>query len=56
MMHEDEYEAKYEEPVIEKRIVGFSGIDPDRKVTVELIEEALIERINLITEISCGGE
>lgn len=53
-MGNDAWEEKYFKPVVEKKIVGFSGIDPQRKLSEE--EEETIERtVDEIVEQKVSG-
>lgn len=52
----DEIEDKYEEPCVERKIIGNSGLDPDRKTVRSDVEEIISERLNMITTIVAGGE
>lgn len=52
----EETEDKYEEPRVERKIVGYSGLDPDRKTDRGDVEEIISERLNMITTISSGGD
>lgn len=51
----DEIEDKYEEPCVERKIIGYSGLDPDRKTVRSDVEEIISERLNMITTIVAGG-
>ncbi len=50
----DEWDEKYEKPVIERKIVGFSGIDPSRKLMSpeekEEIEHVVEEKVEEAVE------
>ena len=58
----DEWDEKYEKPVIERKIVGFSGIDPSRKLMSpeekvkikHVVEEQVEEIVNAVGEIRVG--
>ena len=62
----DEWDEKYEKPVVERKIVGFSGIDPSRKqmspeqekeverIVGEKVEEHVEEVVNNVVEIRIG--
>lgn len=52
----EEIEDKYEEPRVERKIIGFSGLDPDSKTNRADVEEIIAERLNMITTITAGGE
>lgn len=47
----DGIDDMYEKPVIQEKIIGFSGIDPAKKTNRSDVEEIISERLNIITEI-----
>ena len=50
----DEIEDEYETPKIEKKIIGFSGIDPSKKINRTEVEQIIVERLSTISEIKIG--
>lgn len=57
MSANDEWSDKYYQPVVEDKIVGFSGIDPPRKLSAEEQGEiaGIAERVlNAVVNIEVG--
>ncbi len=57
MSANDEWSDKYYQPVVENKIVGYSGIDPARKMSADEQEEiaGIAERVlNAVVNIKVG--
>lgn len=61
MTLKDDWDSKYHKPVVEDRIVGFSGLDPqskyseeDKKAIAETVEEVVEEKAAAIVEEKIG--
>ena len=61
MMSKREWDEKYYKPVVEEKIVGFSGLDPQRKLSDEeeeaigqMVNDDVEAKMNTVLEIRVG--